>query len=98
MLLFSLRLLYVANLSRCDIMLSSLLAKKTYTDLTEKGNLMKKQEVIDYFGNAKVLADKLGIWPQAVYQWPDPLPKSVQYKIEVISKGRFKVEENEGKN
>lgn len=54
---------------------------------------MTKQEAIKYFGGVKALADALGVWPQAVYAWPDDLPRSRQFEIQVKSKGALKVDE-----
>lgn len=54
---------------------------------------MTKQEAIEYFGGVKALADALGVWPQAVYAWPEVLPRSRQFEIHVKSKGELKVDE-----
>lgn len=52
---------------------------------------MKTQDVADFFGGRKKLADALGIRPSAVSMWGETIPISRQYQIEVISKGKFKV-------
>lgn len=54
---------------------------------------MTKQEAIKFFGGVKKLADALGVWPQAVYAWPENLPRSRQFEIQVKSKGELKVDE-----
>ncbi|MNR68148.1 DNA-binding transcriptional regulator DicC [compost metagenome] len=47
----------------------------------------------DFFGGRKKLADALGIRPSAVSMWGETIPVSRQYQIQVISKGKFKVEQ-----
>lgn len=59
--------------------------------------IMKKIDVLAYFGGVKKTADVLGIWPQAVYQWNDDIPELIAYKIEVITKGALKAGENNGR-
>ena len=56
---------------------------------------MKKKDVIKHFGGLKKTADALGIWPQAVYKWPDEVPKATQYRIQVITKGALMVDEGD---
>ncbi|WP_312288824.1 Cro/CI family transcriptional regulator [Stutzerimonas nitrititolerans] len=51
---------------------------------------MKTQDVADYFGSKKKLADALGIRPSAVTMWGETIPESRQYQIQVLSKGKFK--------
>ena len=51
---------------------------------------MKTQDVADFFGSKKKLADALGIRPSAVTQWGEKIPESRQYQIQVLSKGKFK--------
>lgn len=51
---------------------------------------MKTQDVADFFGSKKKLADALGIRPSAVTQWGETIPESRQYQIQVLSKGKFK--------
>lgn len=51
---------------------------------------MKLNEVADFFGGKKKLADALGIFPSAVTQWGNSVPVGRQYQIEVLTKGRFK--------
>lgn len=54
---------------------------------------MKKQDVIDYFGGIKEAAKALDMWPQTIYQWPETVPKSAQYRVQVVTDGAFKVGE-----
>lgn len=51
---------------------------------------MNTQEVAEYFGSKKKLADALGIKPSAVTMWGDSIPESRQFQIQVLSKGKFK--------
>lgn len=57
---------------------------------------MTLNEVLSHFGCDKAeLARKLGIEPQAVYQWPkdgDPeyIPLLRQYDIQALTKGKLK--------
>lgn len=53
---------------------------------------MKTQDVAEFFGSKKKLADALGIKPSAVTMWGDSIPESRQYQIQVLSKGKFKVQ------
>ncbi len=53
---------------------------------------MKTQEVAEFFGGKKKLADALGVSPSAVSMWGETVPASRQYQIQVITKGRFKAE------
>ncbi|SEJ46352.1 DNA-binding transcriptional regulator Cro [Pseudomonas linyingensis] len=54
---------------------------------------MKTQEVADYFGGKKKLAAALGVSPSAVSMWGETIPETRQYQIQVISKGKFKVDQ-----
>lgn len=51
---------------------------------------MNTQEVAEFFGNKKKLAEALGIRPSAVTMWGETIPESRQYQIQVLSKGKFK--------
>lgn len=48
---------------------------------------MKKIDVIEAFGGAAVLADRLGISRQAVHKWPDDVPPLRVYQIRCIARG-----------
>lgn len=54
---------------------------------------MKTQEVAEFFGSKKKLADALGIKPSAVTMWGDSIPESRQFQIQVLSKGKFKAQQ-----
>jgi transcriptional repressor of cell division inhibition gene dicB len=50
---------------------------------------MKTDDAIAAFGDAKKLADALGIWPQAIYKWGDEVPPLRAYQIqEILDKAR----------
>lgn len=51
---------------------------------------MKFDEVAEYFGSIKGLAEALGITTQAIYQWGGIIPAVRQYQIQVITKGKLK--------
>jgi len=57
---------------------------------------MKTQDAINYFsdergkGGIKRLADALGIWPQAVYQWGEDVPELQAFRLEILSEGALK--------
>jgi uncharacterized protein involved in tolerance to divalent cations len=44
---------------------------------------MKKQTAIKLAGSVRQLADLLGITHQAVYAWPDDVPKPKEYELMV---------------
>lgn len=54
---------------------------------------MTKKDVIKWFGSEKAVADALGLWPQAVYKWPEQIPKLRQFQIERLTKGELKADE-----
>lgn len=55
---------------------------------------MTKKDVIKWFGSEKAVADALGLWPQAVYQWPEnKVPKLRQFEIERLTGGGLKADE-----
>lgn len=51
---------------------------------------MKTNELIKLFGTASKLARFLGISPQAIYQWPEYVPRQWGFEIEVRSYGVVK--------
>lgn len=53
---------------------------------------MTTQEAVDFFGSRQKLAEALGIWVSATYQWGDRPPPVRQFQIEVASKGKLKAE------
>ncbi len=54
---------------------------------------MKKTEVIAFFGSQEATGEALGITQAAVSQWPSVVPITRQYQIEVITRGKLKVEQ-----
>lgn len=53
---------------------------------------MKKADVIEHFGSVAMTARALRISVQAVYKWNDDVPETMAYKVQVITKGKLKVE------
>lgn len=53
---------------------------------------MEKKAVLKYFGGVVATAKALGIKHQAVSQWTDPIPEGSAYKVQVVSKGKLKVD------
>ena len=53
---------------------------------------MKLSEAVAIFGTEAELARKLGIKPQAVYQWGDKVPMRRQYQIQLMTKGKLKAD------
>ncbi len=51
---------------------------------------MKTDELIKVFGTASRLSRFLGISPQAIYQWPEYVPRHWGYEVEARSKGVIK--------
>jgi hypothetical protein len=45
---------------------------------------MKKSEAVSIFGGVRKLADALGITREAIYQWPEQVPRLRQYEIRDI--------------
>lgn len=53
---------------------------------------MKTQQAIKHAGNAKALADLLGITPSAISQWGDEVPPGRQIQLEQLSDGKLKAD------
>jgi hypothetical protein len=53
---------------------------------------MKKSDVIAHFGGEVKTAAALGLTRQAVYQWTDPIPERLAYKIQVMTAGVLRVD------
>jgi|GEM_PF-429906 hypothetical protein len=53
---------------------------------------MKTQDVAEFFGSKKKLADSLGISPSAVTMWGEFVPASRQFQIQILSRGKFTAE------
>lgn len=59
------------------------------SEFTISGMKITKDEILEYFGSPSKLARLLEIHPQAVYQWRK-IPERHCYKIELLSRGKFK--------
>lgn len=53
---------------------------------------MKLSEAVAHFGTEAAMARKLGIKPQAVYQWDGKVPMGRQYQIQLMTKGKLKAD------
>lgn len=57
---------------------------------------MRTQEALDYYdGKHFRLAQALGIWVTAIYQWGEYPPIGRQYQLEVLTDGALKAERND---
>lgn len=55
---------------------------------------MTLNQVLEHFGTKTALADALKINKSAVTNWGESIPESRQYQIQVITKGKLKVDQN----
>lgn len=55
-------------------------------------SLMKKSQVLDYFGGVNATAVALRITPSAVSQWKERIPLTSAYWVEKITKGKLSVD------
>ena len=54
---------------------------------------MKTQDVIDFFGSRKKVAEKLGVKDvSAISHWGDSVPELRQYQIQVLTKNKLKAD------
>lgn len=53
---------------------------------------MRKSDVIDYFGSITAVAEALEITTQYVSMWPEVVPRSRQWQIEVLTGGKLKAQ------
>lgn len=53
---------------------------------------MLKKDVIDHYGSVSAIAESLGITPQAVSMWPEVVPLSRQWQIEILTSGSLKAD------
>jgi DNA-binding transcriptional regulator YdaS (Cro superfamily) len=53
---------------------------------------MLKSAVISHFGSAAAVARALGLTRGAVWQWPEIVPRSSAYHIEVVTGGQLRVD------
>ncbi|MBR3425116.1 MAG: hypothetical protein IKG79_03615 [Neisseriaceae bacterium] len=59
---------------------------------------MYKQEVIAYFGNQITIARKLGLTHTAIIRWKEIIPEIHAIKLERMTDGALKYDENLYKN
>lgn len=53
---------------------------------------MKKETAIQHFGSAAAVARAINRAPSAVVEWPAIVPEGMAYKIQVITRGRLRVD------
>ena len=53
---------------------------------------MTTQEMIEYFGSRKKMADFFDIWVHGTYRWDDTPPMLRQYQVEQFSGGELKAD------
>jgi len=54
---------------------------------------MTTQEALDHYdNNPMLLAQALGIWVSAIYQWGEYPPIGRQYQLEVMTGGKLQAE------
>jgi hypothetical protein len=53
---------------------------------------MNKRDVIQFFGSNGKAAQALNLTSQAISMWKDPIPEGVAYKVQVLSKGKLRVD------
>lgn len=51
---------------------------------------MTTQEVIDYYGSKAAISRALACTPAAVTMWGDEPPRSRQFQLQVLTKGKLK--------
>lgn len=57
---------------------------------------MTTQEAIEYFDNNPMrMAQALGVWVSAIYQWGEYPPIGRQFQLEVLTEGKLKAERND---
>jgi hypothetical protein len=53
---------------------------------------MDKQKAMDYYGSLTKLARAVDRTPSSVSEWPEIVPEGMAYKIQVLTRGRLKVD------
>lgn len=53
---------------------------------------MKKSDVVEHFGSETAAAAALGVTKQAVNGWDEIVPEGIAYKIQVLTRGKLKVD------
>lgn len=56
---------------------------------------MNKSDAINHFGSVRKLAARLGISPQAVYKWPEKVPRLTAMRLDEITDGELVFSEAE---
>lgn len=57
---------------------------------------MTTQEALDYYENNPMrMAQALGVWVSAIYQWGEYPPIGRQFQLEVLTEGKLKAERND---
>lgn len=56
---------------------------------------MKKTDVFEHFKSAKNIARALNIYPQAVHQWTDIVPKARAFELFIKSNGSIPIKEDD---
>lgn len=53
---------------------------------------MLKSDVIEHFGSEAEVARALGVTRGAVWQWKDIIPRGSAYQIQIITRGKLRVD------
>jgi hypothetical protein len=53
---------------------------------------MLTEDAINFYGGVAALARALGISRAAIYQWGDRVPQSSSWKLQVLTKGKLRVD------
>lgn len=53
---------------------------------------MLKSTAVKHFGSCAAVARAIDRWSSAVVAWPEIVPEGMAYKIQVITKGRVRVD------
>jgi hypothetical protein len=56
---------------------------------------MQKETVIKHFGSAARVARALGVSRQAVHKWPDLIPELSALRLDRITEGKLRYDEDE---
>lgn len=51
---------------------------------------MRTKDVVDHFGSVQKVADVLGIFRSAIYQWGEDVPPRRALEIEKLTRGKLK--------
>ena len=56
--------------------------------------LMWKKDAVLHFGSQRAVAEALRVTEQAISAWPEIIPEGKAYKLQVLTKGKLKVDES----